>query len=118
MSGNTTTGGHDFNFETGTCTRCKMTEEFYEDHVKPPCRGKASYRGDTDAGTVSDYQFSDLLDSRLRTCSGNLLDPPATPEQLENMAAHNCSVAAHHTILSPSLPPSIYRCQWRAPLNC
>jgi hypothetical protein len=37
MSGNT--GGHVFNFETGTCTKCGISEEFFEDHGEPPCRG-------------------------------------------------------------------------------
>ena len=33
------TGKHHFSFETHQCARCGMSEEYFEDHGKPPCRG-------------------------------------------------------------------------------
>ncbi len=33
------TGKHHFSSETDACTRCGMSEEYFEDHGKPPCRG-------------------------------------------------------------------------------
>ena len=37
-------GGHNFDFSRDVCTKCDMTREYYEDHGKPPCRGKSSDR--------------------------------------------------------------------------
>jgi hypothetical protein len=36
--------GHNFDRETGTCTRCGMTVREYEDHGRPPCRGNTGER--------------------------------------------------------------------------
>ncbi len=36
--------GHNFDPDTGTCTRCGMTVQAYEDHGKPPCRGHKGER--------------------------------------------------------------------------
>jgi hypothetical protein len=38
MSSKTAAGGHHFNYETDKCTKCGMTEEYFEDNGKPPCR--------------------------------------------------------------------------------
>jgi hypothetical protein len=34
-----TTSQHHFSSETHACTRCGMSEEYFEDHGKPSCRG-------------------------------------------------------------------------------
>jgi hypothetical protein len=34
-------GEHHFNFETDHCVGCGMSEQYFEDHGKPPCRGPA-----------------------------------------------------------------------------
>lgn len=40
MSSKTVNGGHRFDFDTHACTRCGLTEEFYEDHVRPCQSGR------------------------------------------------------------------------------
>jgi hypothetical protein len=37
-----TTGKHHFSSETDACTRCGMSEEYFEDHGMPPCSGTSS----------------------------------------------------------------------------
>ncbi len=39
-----TTSQHHFSPETHACTRCGMSEEYFEDHGKPPCRGQPRER--------------------------------------------------------------------------
>jgi hypothetical protein len=39
-----TTGKHQFNFETHQCAKCGMSEEYFEDHGKSPCRGNTRDR--------------------------------------------------------------------------
>lgn len=36
--------GHDFDLDTGACTRCGMTIKEYEDHGRPPCRANKGER--------------------------------------------------------------------------
>jgi hypothetical protein len=38
--------GHDFEPDTGICTRCGMTIREYDDHGKPPCPGNKGERSD------------------------------------------------------------------------
>jgi hypothetical protein len=38
--------GHDFEPDTGICTRCGISIREYEDHGKPPCRGNKGERPD------------------------------------------------------------------------
>jgi hypothetical protein len=46
--------GHDFESDTGICTRCGMTIREYEDHGKPPCRGNNGERSDAFPGALND----------------------------------------------------------------
>jgi hypothetical protein len=40
MSFHGQSGGHDFYFDTGVCTKCGMTSEYYRDNGKPRCSGR------------------------------------------------------------------------------
>jgi hypothetical protein len=36
------TGQHHFSSETHACTKCSMSEEYFEDHGRPPCSRTSS----------------------------------------------------------------------------
>lgn len=40
MSYHRRSGGHDFDFDTGVCTKCGLTGEHYRDNGKPTCSGR------------------------------------------------------------------------------
>jgi hypothetical protein len=44
--------GHNFEPDTGLCTRCGMTLQEYQDHGKPPCPGNKGERPAHSPGAV------------------------------------------------------------------
>lgn len=42
--------GHDFDLDTGACTRCGMTIKEYEGHGRPPCPGNKGERSGRSSG--------------------------------------------------------------------
>jgi len=61
---NKRTGKHQFNFDTGVCDLCAITEEHWADNGKPPCPGRKRPRSAPNASRRSTH---DEVDSyRLR----------------------------------------------------